>query len=176
MQVPIEARDAAATAALQAKAMRVLVALGNLAVPSFPYAVSKAVYCEGLALRGRATVEVMVQRSGGFGGGGGGGSGSGADAALGLPLPDAAPPLRFVLMVDGYAAPITAGNFVDLVQARLLQRLAVAERLRCGQCATLAAVAAAAAVAAVAATAAAVAAGCRRRRCRIRRIGIGPTR
>ena len=105
MQAPVAARRRRDRRA--AGAMRVLVALGNLVVPAFPYQVSKAVYCEGLPrLLGRATIEVVVARS----------RPPSAGGAPDLSLLDGPPPLGFVWMVDGYAAPVTAGNFVDLVQ------------------------------------------------------------
>mmetsp|Transcript_23323 Transcript_23323/g.64144 ORF Transcript_23323/g.64144 Transcript_23323/m.64144 type:complete len:345 (-) Transcript_23323:528-1562(-) len=73
--------------------MRALVRLGNLLPPKFPYKVCKAVACDGLPrLVGRAEAEMLVERSS-----------SGRS-------------FRLTLMLDGYAAPITAGNFVDLVQ------------------------------------------------------------
>jgi hypothetical protein len=72
--------------------MRALLRLGNLLSPKFPYEVCKAVACDGLPrLLGRAEAEMVVDRG------------------------SASKPLRLTLMLDGYSAPITAGNFADLV-------------------------------------------------------------
>ena len=94
LEEPIAAHDAPRTLAVQTRVMRELVTLGNLAVPVFPYAVCKAVYCEGRPrLLGRATVELVVGRV----------EGGGESFTL-------------TAVLDGYAAPLTAGNFVDLIQ------------------------------------------------------------
>ena len=81
--------------------MRLLVSIGALSVGSdrFPYQVSKAVYCEGLPrLLGRAVVEVVIGRG---------------PNARNTARPET---VKLKCVIDGYAAPITAGNFVDLCQ------------------------------------------------------------
>jgi hypothetical protein len=74
--------------------MRALLRLGNcLPSPKFPYDVCKAIACDGLPrLMGRAEAEMVVERG------------------------SSSKPIRLTLMLDGYSAPITAGNFADLVR------------------------------------------------------------
>jgi len=99
LEAPLEQKNIAATLALQTRVMRELVNLGNLAVPEFPYTVCKATYCEGRPrLLGRATVEMMIARA----------NATAFDGSSGY--------VRLTAMLDGYGAPISAGNFVDLVK------------------------------------------------------------
>ena len=99
LDIPLKAKDPGSVLAIQTEMLRTLVTLGNLVVPSFPYPVSKAIYCEGLPrLLGRATVEMVVDRPS-----------TALESNEGFPL-------KFCIMVDGYAAPISSGNFIDLVQ------------------------------------------------------------
>ena len=102
LEAPLRAQDVAAVLTVHQQIMRLIVAIGDLTVASFPYTVSKAVYCEGLPrLLGRACIECIIDRP--------------PTSAEFMPN-DPKFPIRLTIVADGFAAPITAGNFVDLVQ------------------------------------------------------------
>jgi cyclophilin family peptidyl-prolyl cis-trans isomerase len=100
LEAPVAAKDVDAVCAQHLVIMRLLVAIGDLVVSKFPYVVSKAIYCEGLPrLLGRACVQCVIER------------------------PSSSPEFKvwggttkLTIVVDGFAAPITAGSFIDLVQ------------------------------------------------------------
>jgi len=65
LEAPLLSRDRSRAIELQTAAMRELLRLGNLLPPRFPYAVCKAVACDGLPrLLGRAEAELIVKTSG----------------------------------------------------------------------------------------------------------------
>lgn len=101
LEAPLRLHQREVALALQTQMMRQLLYLGNLvASGGFPYQVSKATYNEGLPrLLGRATVEMAVRRTAENV------ERRGGDAVL-----------VFTVMIDGYSAPISAGNFIDLAQ------------------------------------------------------------
>lgn len=102
LEAPLSAKDVDAVCAQHLGIMRLLVEIGDLVVSKFPYAVSKAIYCEGLPrLLGRACVQCVIDRP--------------SSSPEFLPRAEAFP-IRLTIVIDGYAAPITAGSFIDLVQ------------------------------------------------------------
>ena len=103
---PLQREDREGALTLQTQIMRALVYLGNELAGDFPYTVSKAVYNEGLPrLLGRATAELTVT------------SRKYGDVVL-------------TAMLDGYSAPITAGNFADLAQRKFYDGLPLGEGRR----------------------------------------------
>ena len=94
LEAPLRAQDVAAVLTVHQQIMRLIVAIGDLTVASFPYTVSKAVYCEGLPASSDARASVLIDRR--------------------QPRPNSCPmtrnSIRLTIVADGFAAPITAGN------------------------------------------------------------------
>ena len=116
LEAPLRAQDVAAVLAVHQQIMRLIVAIGDLTVASFPYTVSKAVYCEGLPASSDARA-------------------SSASSTARQPRPNSCPmaakfPIRLTIVADGFAAPITAGNFVDLVQRGFYNGLPIGRKAR----------------------------------------------
>ena len=122
--------DAEAFTKAKRKAFLLLSELGELLVPSFPYAVpTSGKWADLPRLLGRCTVTLSFERP------------STATKAFGVNL-DFDSDKRFLgnvtIVADGYAAPITAGNFVDLSERNFYTGLSVkAMRKRLGVIPTL---------------------------------------
>ncbi|GBG61289.1 hypothetical protein CBR_g19822 [Chara braunii] len=108
----IDDKDPDRISVLLASALDDLAQLKLLQAPGLPFLLP-AQYQDLPRLTGRATVEMKIRRAGGEGRGEGG-DGSFTLAAGGGPQKTA----TLEVVLDGYSAPLTAGNFADLVKRK----------------------------------------------------------
>jgi peptidylprolyl isomerase len=103
LQASADAKDAENFESMAKDALRQVGTLEELSVKGFPFQVPEE-YSHLPQLLGRATVEFVLRKSGE--------EGSPKQFDIDGNLYDRA---RLVMVVDGYSAPVTGGNFVDLV-------------------------------------------------------------
>lgn len=111
-----EDENLAPVAAKQKDLLQIVSKLEEFMVNKFPFEVPEE-YATKPLLKGRATIEMKVRlkersTSNGTGTGNGNGNGSGKSTVVRI-------------VVDGYNAPLTAGNFVDLVARRFYDGMAI---------------------------------------------------